>query len=78
MSFTCHGQRGCAADAAVLVGGFAGVLATVHNLGSQDFQGGDILRRSNRTLVAFVNFSASFKPLEPDIGGSLDLAGEFG
>lgn len=43
MSFTCHSERGCAADTAILIGGFAGVLAAVDNLGSQDFQAGDVI-----------------------------------
>lgn len=78
VAFTCHGQRGGAADTAILVGGFAGILATVNDLGPQDLQAGDVVRRSNGTLVALINLSASFEPLEPDIGGSLDLTGEFG
>lgn len=78
MAFTCHSQCGCAADTAILVGSFAGVLATVNNLGSQDFQDGDIICRPNRTLVTLTDFSASFEPLEADIGSAVDLTGEFG
>lgn len=78
MAFTCDRQCGSAADTAILIGSFACVLAAVHNLGPQDFQAGDVIGRSNRTLVTLINFSASFKPLEPDIGGTLDLTGEFG
>ena len=78
VAFTCHSQGGRAADTPILVGSFAGVLATVNNLGSQDFQGGDIICRPNRTLVTFMDFSSSFEPLEADIGGTMDLTGEFG
>jgi len=78
LAFTCHSQCGCTADTAILVGSFAGVLATVNNLGSQDFQGGDVICRPNRTLVTFIDFSSSFEPLEADIGGAVDLTGKFG
>ena len=78
VAFTCHSQGGRAADTPILIGSFAGVLATVNNLGSQDFQGGDIICRPNRTLVTFMDFSSSFEPLEADIGGTMDLTGEFG
>lgn len=78
LAFTCHSECGCTADTAILIRGFAGILAAVNNLGSQNFQAGDIIWRSNRTLVTLINFSASFKPLESDIRGTLDLTGELG
>lgn len=77
-AFTCDRERGRAADTAVLVGSLAGVLAAVHNLGPQDLQAGDVIRRPNGTLVTLVDLSAGFEPLEPDVGGTLDLTGEFG
>lgn len=77
-AFTCDRERGRAAGAAVLVGNLAGVLAAVHNLGPQDLQARDVIRRPNGTLVTLEDLSAGFEPLEPDVGGTLDLTGEFG